>query len=328
MIDFFKSIPSQVVMYLVSFIIALITGKIAIPLLKKLKFSQTEREEGPESHKYKTGTTTMGGIIFLTPVVLVGTIYGITDARIFPLILVTLGFAFIGFLDDYLKIVRKNNKGLTPRQKMLGLIIVSGTFTWYAMTYVNDARTLILPFLGYHRPLVMSLVFAVPFCLFVLLSFTNAVNLTDGLDGLAGSVTTIVLLFYTVVTMFNSQWDYIRIFCSILAGGILGFLVYNLHPAKIFMGDTGSLAIGGALSAAAIFTGTPVFLGLAGIIYVVETLSVMIQVIYFKRTGKRVFLMAPLHHHFEQKGWSEIKVVGVFTAVTLLSSILAFLVMR
>lgn len=328
MIDILKAIPPQVIMYFLSFIISAVTGKFLIPLLKKLKFSQTEREEGPESHKYKSGTATMGGIIFLLPVVLLGTLYGLTDARIFPLILVTLGFAFIGFMDDYLKIIRRNNKGLSPRQKMIGLVFVSGLFTWYAMTYIGDARTLILPFLGYYKAIVMPLVFAVPFCLFVLVAFTNAVNLTDGLDGLAGSVTTIVLLFFTIVTMINGHWDYIRIFCSILAGGILGFLVYNLHPARVFMGDTGSLAIGGALSAVAIFTGTPVFLGLAGIIYVAETLSVMIQVIYFKRTGKRVFLMAPLHHHFEQKGWSEIKVVSIFTIITVFSSILAFLVMR
>ncbi|MGI6622368.1 MAG: phospho-N-acetylmuramoyl-pentapeptide-transferase [Clostridiaceae bacterium] len=328
MINLLKAIPSQVIMYFISFIIAVAAGKIVIPFLKKLKFNQIVREEGPESHKYKSGTATMGGIIFLLPVVLLGIIYSITDIRILPLILVTLGFAFVGFLDDYLKIARKNNKGLSPRQKMIGLIIVSGIFTWYAMTYITDARTLILPFLGYYKPIVMPLILAVPFCLFVLISFTNAVNLTDGLDGLAGSVTTIVLLFFTIVTMFNSQWDYIRIFCSILAGGILGFLVYNLHPAKVFMGDTGSLAIGGALAAVAIFTGTPVFLGLAGIIFVTETLSVMIQVIYFKKTGKRVFLMAPLHHHFEQKGWSEIKVVSIFTIITLLGSSLAFLVMR
>lgn len=328
MMNLLKNLPSQVIMYFISFIIAAAAGRILIPLLKRLKFSQVVREEGPESHKYKTGTATMGGIMFLLPIVLLGTIYGISDPRIFPLILVTLGFAFIGFLDDYLKIIRRNNKGLTPRQKMLGLLVVAGIFTWYAITYVNDARTLILPFMGYYKPIVMPVVFAVPFCLFVLLSFTNAVNLTDGLDGLAGSVTTIVLLFFTIVTMFNSQWDYIRIFCSILAGGILGFLIYNLHPARVFMGDTGALAIGGALSAVAIFTGTPVFLGLAGIIYVAETLSVMIQVIYFKKTGKRVFLMAPLHHHFEQKGWSEIKVVGVFTIITVFSSILAFILMR
>lgn len=328
MIDLLKTIPSQVVMYFISFFIALIAGKIVIPLLKKLKFSQIEREEGPESHKSKNGTTTMGGIIFLLPVILLGTIYSITDIRILPLIFVTLGFAFVGFMDDFLKISRKHNKGLSPKQKMFGLLIVAGIFTWYAMTYTRDAQTLILPFLGYYRPITMPLFIAIPFSIFVLVAFTNAVNLTDGLDGLAGSITTIVLLFFTVITMFNSQWDYIRIFCSILAGGILGFLVYNLHPAKVFMGDTGALAIGGALSAVAILTGTPIFLGLAGIIYVAETLSVMIQVIYFKKTGKRVFLMAPLHHHYEQKGWSEIKVVSIFTIITLFSSILAFLSMR
>jgi len=213
-------------------------------------------------------------------------------------------------------------------QKMTGLLIVAGIFTWYAISYTEEARTLILPFLGYYKPVTMSLVIAIPFIIFVLVAFTNAVNLTDGLDGLAGSVTTIVLLFFSVVTMFNSEWSYIRIFCAIMAGGILGFLVYNLYPAKVFMGDTGSLAIGGALASAAVLTGTPIFLGLAGIIYVAETLSVVIQVLYFKRTGKRVFLMAPLHHHYEHKGWSEIKVVIIFTIVTIFSSVLAFLLLR
>lgn len=328
MLEILKTVPPQIIAYFISFLISLAAGKILIPLLKKLKFGQIEREDGPESHKIKQGTPTMGGIIFLLPVLLLGIIYSFLDIRILPLVLVTMGFAFVGFLDDFLKISKRNNKGLSPMQKMTGLLIVSGIFTWYAVSFTEEAKTLILPFLGYYKPLIMPLVIAVPFCIFVLLAFTNAVNLTDGLDGLAGSVTTIVLLFFTLATMFNSEWDYIRIFCAILAGGILGFLVYNLYPAKIFMGDTGSLAIGGALASTAILTGTPIFLALAGIIYVAETLSVMIQVIYFKKTGKRVFLMAPLHHHYEHKGWNEIKVVTIFTIVTILSSVLAFLLMR
>lgn len=323
-----KAIPSQVVAYFISFLLSLVAGKFFIPFLKNLKFAQTERKEGPKSHKFKTGTPTMGGFIFLLPVLILGILYSFRDSRILPLVLVTFGFAFIGFLDDYIKIKKKNNEGLTPKQKMIGLLLVAGAFTWYAVTYAFGASTLILPFLGFQNPIYLSLVIAIPFCLFVLVGFTNAVNLTDGLDGLAGSVSTIVLLFFTVVSMFDSEWDYIRLFCSILAGGLLGFLVYNLHPAKVFMGDTGSLALGGALAAVSILTGTPVFLGIAGIIYVAETLSVIIQVVYFKKTGKRVFLMAPLHHHFEQKGWNETTVVAIFTFVTLLSSILAFLLLR
>ncbi len=323
-----KAIPSQVFAYFISFLIALAAGKFLIPLLHRLKFGQTVREEGPQSHKIKTGTPTMGGFIFLLPVLILGILYSFQDIRILSLILVTFGFAFIGFLDDYIKVVKKNNKGLSPSQKMIGLLIVSGAFTWYAVSYTPGAQSLIVPFLGIDAPVVLPLIIAIPFCLFVLVSFTNAVNLTDGLDGLAGSATTIVLLFFTLVSMFNSEWEYIRMFCAILAGGLLGFLVYNLHPAKVFMGDTGSLALGGALAAVAILTGTPIFLGLAGIIYVAETLSVIIQVYYFKRTGRRVFLMAPLHHHFEQKGWSETKVVTIFTFVTLLSSVLAFLLLR
>jgi len=328
MLNILKAVPAQIIVYLISFLISLISGKIFIPLLRRLKFGQIEREEGPQSHKIKQGTPTIGGIIFLLPVVLIGIIYSFFDARILSLVLVTLGFAFVGFLDDYLKIRKKNNEGLLPMQKMTGLLIVAGIFTRYAVSYTQEARMLILPFLGYYKPVTMSLVIAIPFIIFVLVAFTNAVNLTDGLDGLAGSVTTIVLLFFSLVTMFNSEWSYIRIFCAILAGGILGFLVYNLYPAKVFMGDTGSLAIGGALASAAVLTGTPIFLGLAGIIYVAETLSVVIQVLHFKRTGKRVFLMAPLHHHYEHKGWSEIKVVIIFTIVTIFSSVLAFLLLR
>lgn len=324
-----KIIPPHVYYYFTAFFIALLAGKFLIPALRKLKFDQTEREEGPKSHKFKTGTPTMGGLLFLLPLLILGILYSFQDIRILPLVLVTLGFAMVGFLDDYLKVVRKNNKGLTPRQKMTGLLFVSAVFTWYAVTFIDEANTLILPFLGFESPILLPIVISIPFCIFVQLAFTNAVNLTDGLDGLAGCVTTIVLLFFTVVSIFTEEWNYIRIFCSILAGGLLGFLVYNLHPAKVFMGDMGSLALGGALAAVSIVTGTPVFLGLAGIIYVVETLSVIMQVLYFKKTGgRRLFLMAPLHHHFEQKGWSEIKVVTIFTLVTLFMSVLAYLLLR
>jgi phospho-N-acetylmuramoyl-pentapeptide-transferase len=323
-----KNVPTQVVAYFISFLLALAAGKIFIPILRKLKFGQVEREEGPESHKVKSGTPTMGGIIFLLPMFVLGIFYCFKDIRILSLILVTLGFAFIGFLDDYIKIVKKNNKGLSPKQKMLGLLLVSGAFVWYAVTFIQGSTSLIIPFIGFNSPVIMPIVIAIPFSIFILLSFTNAVNLTDGLDGLSGSVTTIVLLFLALVSMLSSEWDYIRIFCALLAGALLGFLVYNLHPAKVFMGDTGSLALGGAIAAVSIITGTPIFLALAGIIYVAETLSVVIQVYYFKKTGKRVFLMSPLHHHFEYKGWSENKIVTVFTLVTLISSIVAFILLR
>lgn len=323
-----KAIPAQVAVYLISLFISVVAGRVLIPLLRRLKFGQIEREEGPQSHKVKAGTPTMGGFIFLVSVVILGTYFSFKDLRILPLVLVTLGFALIGFLDDFLKIKRKHNEGLTPKQKMVSILIVAGIFTWYASTYTTEAGTLILPFLGMDSPITLPLVLSIPFNIFVLAAFTNAVNLTDGLDGLAGSVTTIVLLFYTVISRFNPDWDYIRLFSSVLAGGILGFLVYNLYPAKVFMGDTGSLALGGALAALSIVTGTPIFLGITGIIYVVETLSVMIQVYYFKKTRKRIFLMSPLHHHFEHKGWSEIKIVSVFTLVTIIGGLLALALLR
>ena len=310
---FEKAIPLQIAVYIISLLIAVLAGKFLIPLLRRLKFGQVIRDEGPQSHKTKTGTPTMGGVIFLLPVLILGIIFSFKDARMLVLVLTTLGYAFIGFSDDYLKIIKKHNEGLTPKQKMISLLIVSGVFTWYATTFVNEANTVILPFLGFDRPINLPVILSIPFNIFILAAFTNAVNLTDGLDGLAGSVTIIVLLFYSIICARNSDWNYIRVFSAVLAGGILGFLVYNLHPAKVFMGDTGSLALGGAIAAISILTGTTFVLAITGIIYVLETLSVVIQVIYFKRTGKRVFLMAPLHHHFEYKGWSETKVVAVFT---------------
>lgn len=326
--DIIKFIPPQVVAYLIAFVLAVVSARFIIPFLKRLKCGQTVREDGPEMHKAKTGTPTMGGSLFLIPLVLVGGWYAFKEPRIIPLLLVTLSFALIGFLDDYLKVVKKHNKGLTERQKMIGLLLVSGAFTWYAVTYLPAANSLVIPFIGIKAPVALPLLIAVPFALFVLLSFTNAVNFTDGLDGLAGCVTTVVLLFMTVVTMFNSDWEYIRTFCAILAGGILGFLVFNLHPAKVFMGDMGALALGGALSAIALATGTAIFLGIAGIIYVAEALSVVIQVLYYKKTRKRFFLMAPLHHHYEHKGWKETKIVTVFTLVTLVGCVVAWLLLK
>lgn len=326
--DIIKLIPPQVVAYLAAFVLSVVSAKFVIPLLIRLNCGQTVREDGPQMHKAKTGTPTMGGFLFIIPLVVVGGWFAFKEPRILPLILVTLGFSLIGFLDDYLKVVKKQNKGLNERQKMAGLLLISGAFTWYAVSYLPAANTLVIPLIGIKAPVALPLIISVPFALFVLLSFTNAVNLTDGLDGLAGCVTTIVLLFMTAVTMFNSEWSYIRTFCAILAGGILGFLIFNLHPAKVFMGDMGALALGGALSAMALATGTALFLAIAGIIYVMEALSVVIQVLYYKRTRKRFFLMAPIHHHYEHKGWKETKVVTVFTLVTLVGCVAAYLVIR
>ena len=323
----FNIIPHQVVAYIISLAMAIALARFLIPLLKRIKCGQPQREEGPASHKVKSGTPTFGGLLFLIPLVLVGGWYALKDHRILVLILVTLGFGLIGFLDDYLKVVKKHNTGLPPRQKMLGLLIVSGAFTWYAVSYIPEASTLVVPFLGLKAPLTLPVVIAVPFSIFVLVAFSNAVNLTDGLDGLAGTVTTIVLLFLTVMSTFNNEWNYISTFCAILAGGVLGFLVFNLHPAKIFMGDVGALALGGALSAMSLMTGAAIYLAIAGIIYVAEALSVVIQVAWFKRTQKRVFLMAPLHHHYEYKGWKETKVVIIFTLITIVACAIALLLL-
>lgn len=326
--EFFNAIPPQIYAYLGAFLLAVLSATFMIPFLRRVKCGQVVREDGPQSHKTKTGTPTMGGFLFLIPLVLLGVLYAFRDIRILPLVLSTVAFGFIGFLDDYIKVVKKHNKGLDEKQKMIGLLLVSGAFTWYAVSSAPGANTLVLPVLGLSNPIALPLVIAIPFAIFVLVAFSNAVNLTDGLDGLNGCVTTIVLLFYTLVSMFTSQWDYIRIFCALLAGGLMGFLVFNLHPAKIFMGDLGSLALGGAVASVALVTGTAFFLGLAGIIYVCEALSVVIQVFYFKKTGKRFFKMAPIHHHFELLGWKETKVVTVFTLVTLAMSALAWFLLQ
>lgn len=323
----FGIIPHQVAAYLIALAMTIILARFLIPLLRRLKCGQPEREEGPASHKVKSGTPTFGGFLFLIPMIMVGGWYALKDHRILVLMLVTLGFGFIGFLDDYLKVVKKHNTGLTPKQKMAGLLIVSGAFTWYAISNIPAASTLVVPFVGLKAPLALPVFIAVPFSIFVLVAFTNAVNLTDGLDGLAGTVTTIVLLFLTLMSSHNSDWEYISTFCAILAGGVLGFLVFNLHPAKIFMGDVGALALGGALSAMALMTGTAIYLGIAGIIYVAEALSVVIQVAWFKRTQRRVFLMAPLHHHYEYKGWKETRVVTVFALITIVSCAIALLLL-
>lgn len=321
-------IPVQIIVFVIAFVIALISGVILIPLLRKLKFGQTIREEGPKTHLVKQGIPTMGGFIFLIPLVLVGGYYAIDDKNMAALILTTLGFALVGFVDDFLKIKRHSKDGLKPKQKMLGLLIISAFFTAYVVTCTSAGEKTVIPFIGIDNPINVPMVIFIPFCIFILLAYTNAVNLTDGLDGLAGSITTVVLVFFTIVAMLNDEWNTIRLFCAILAGGCLGFLTFNLHPAKVFMGDTGSLALGGAVASVAILLQMPFILVIAGMIYFIENISVILQVAYFKKTGKRIFKMAPIHHHFELIGWKETKVVAVFLIATVIFCAIAFLSLR
>ena len=314
----------HVIVFIITFILVLIAGPFLIPVLRRLRFGQTVRDDGPKSHLIKSGTPTIGGLIFIIPVLLVSLFYSRIYPGILPLAFVTIGFGVIGFIDDYIKVVKRRKDGLYARQKMFGLILISTVFTFYVAFATNLGTYIVVPFIGtFHSTWVFIL-----FTIFVLISVTNAVNLTDGLDGLLSGITLIVMIFFTIVAMTRSEWDYIRVFSATMAGGCLGFLAFNIHPAKVFMGDTGSLALGGAVAAIAIMLKMPFVILVVGAIYVIEALSVIIQVVSFKLRGKRVFKMAPIHHHFELKGWKETKVVAVFWAVTLILCLIGLYAFR
>ncbi|MGU8402112.1 phospho-N-acetylmuramoyl-pentapeptide-transferase [Clostridium perfringens] len=311
--------PKIVMAIVISFIVASILGPIIIPLLHKLKFGQNIRQEGPKSHLKKAGTPTIGGLIFIfatiiTMFIMVG---NPTDEAMIALYSF-VGFGFVGFLDDLLKIIKKKNEGLTSGQKMILLLIVSGFLTWYAYKYIGTSIN--IPFLNGQ---INFGLFYIPFVMFYFAGVTNAVNLTDGLDGLATSVTVLVTTFLGIIS-YNLGHISLAIFCVALAGALLAFLRFNAFPARVFMGDTGSLALGGAVAMVALILKMPLILVLIGIIYVIETLSVILQVASFKLIGKRIFKMAPIHHHFEQLGWSETKIVSVFSIITVVFCFIAF----
>jgi phospho-N-acetylmuramoyl-pentapeptide-transferase len=318
-------VSEQVWVFIISFFIALAAGFILIPALRRLKASQTVRDDGPSTHLKKTGTPTLGGLIILLPVILTSIKYMPAYRHIIFLLLSAIGFGLIGFADDMIKIVKRRKDGLMPRQKTFLLIFVSAALSIYAAYYSPLGTKVFIPFTGMERAITIPPVLYIPFLIFVMNATVNSVNLTDGVDGLAGSVTLVVLVFFTVVSAATEGMDFVKVFSSAAAGGCLGFLAFNIHPAKVFMGDTGSFALGGALASIAILLGIPWILAIAGIVYVVEALSDIIQVAHFKATGKRVFKMAPIHHHFELSGWKENKVVVVFTAVTLLFCILGMI---
>ena len=314
----------QTKIILLSFAITIVLAFIIIPILKKLKIGQIERVEGPQSHLKKQGTPTMGGIIIIIAMLLVAigiciyfTINGqITIAhKILPVLLLTLGFGMIGFIDDFKKLVLKNTKGLKPSYKMLGLLIISVAYVIYLIYVLKIGTQTYIPIWKQYIDLPIYLY--IPFAILVILGTTNAVNLTDGIDGLASSVSAIILTCLTVIGIMFGQPE-ISVFGSIVIGAVLGFLMFNLHPAKVFMGDTGSLLLGGVISAIALYLKMPLLLLLIAIIPVIETISVIIQVVYFKKTGKRVFKMTPIHHHFELSGWTENKVVVIFSVITLI----------
>ena len=298
----------------------LIIGPVLIPALRRLKFGQSVRSDGPQSHLQKQGTPTMGGVMFFFSMIL-GTVFlaGSSSVAWFMLVC-ALGFGFIGFIDDYIKIVKKRSLGLTAKQKLLAQLVFSIALA-FAADYIVISTAVTIPLLGWNIELAVGYAF---FVVFLLVGTTNAVNLTDGLDGLASGVTLIVALGYVLIGYMSGNMS-VMVFAAVLMGSCLGFLVFNHHPAKVFMGDTGSLALGGAVAALAIVTKTELLLPLIGIIYVAETMSDIIQVSVYKKKKVRVFKMAPLHHHFELCGWSEWKVVRVFWAVTAAAVLLTLL---
>ena len=308
-----------VIPVLIAFVISVILGPIIIPFLRKLKMGQTERVEGVQSHLKKAGTPTMGGIIFLIATVVTSLFYVKDYPKVIPVLFLTLGFGIIGFLDDYLKVVLRRSDGLLPWQKFSLQVVVTAVFTYYLVNYTDVNLAMRIPFWSDHYLNLGWL--AIPVLFFAVIGTVNGVNFTDGLDGLASSVTLIVAVFFTVVSI-GTQSGIEPITCAVV-GGLMGFLLFNVFPAKVFMGDTGSLALGGFVAGAAYVLKMPWIILVVGLIYLVEVLSVMIQVTYFKKTGgKRFFKMAPIHHHFELCGWSETRVVAVFTVVTALLCLL------
>ena len=303
-------------------VIALLSGPLLIPFLRRLKFGQSIRQEGPQSHLVKAGTPTMGGVIMVLALT-VATLLFCRSLEIWVALFVTLGYGLIGFLDDFIKVVLKRNLGLKAREKLLGQILIAAGLAYFSAAYMQRGTDIWIPFWGQNFDLGFAYYILI---FFVLVGTTNGVNLTDGLDGLAAGVTTVAAVAYTVVSAVFSRPD-LALFCAALAGACVGFLKYNAYPAKIFMGDTGSLALGGALAAVAVMTKTELLLIVIGGIYVIETLSVAIQVASFKSTGRRVFRMAPIHHHFELAGWSEQKVVGIFWLTATVFALLAMLIL-
>ena len=307
---------------LIAFAISVLLGPVVIPYLRKLKMGQTERVEGVQSHLKKAGTPTMGGIIFLLSTVVTSLFYVKDYPKIIPVLFLTLGFGIIGFLDDYLKVVLKRSDGLMPMQKMACQIVVTGIFAFYLMKFTDIPMTMKIPFFPGHE---LDLgILTIPVLFIAVIGTVNGVNFTDGLDGLASSVTIMVATFFSVMAI-GTKSGIEPITCAVV-GALMGFLLFNVYPAKIFMGDTGSLALGGFVAGTAYMLQMPLFIILVGMIYVVEVLSVMIQVTYFKAThGKRFFKMATIHHHFELCGWSETRIVAVFSVITAVLCLIALM---
>jgi len=335
---------------IIAFVVSAVLCPIVIPFLHRLKFGQQVRDDGPQTHLKKQGTPTMGGLVILSSIIITSLLYIRDYPKIIPVLFMTVGFGVVGFLDDYIKIVMKRSEGLNPIQKLIGQFVITGIFAYYIVTSPDIGTGMLIPFTGKYLQLPVWLF--VPALFFIILGTDNGVNFTDGLDGLCTSVTILVATFFTIVAIGENSG--ISPITGAVVGSLLGFLLFNVYPARVFMGDTGSLFIGGVLCAlafginrplllipagivyilalggfvasSAFMMQMPIFIAIVGLIYLVEVLSVIIQVTYFKKTGgKRFFKMAPIHHHFELCGWSETRVVGVFSIITAILCLIAYL---
>lgn len=307
---------------LLSFLLSTLIGMLFIPLFKKLKLGQNIRKEGPKSHNKKAGIPSFGGFIFiLSAIITLSLFIKLNNNETLIVLYAFVGFGFIGFLDDSLKKIHKQNEGLTPMQKMVLLLFVSGVLAIIAYRNPSIGPLITIPFAG--KLLNLGMIY-IPFIIFYYVSVTNAVNITDGLDGLAASTTLLVMIFFTMVS-FNMGYNALAIFCGCVSGSLLGFLRFNSYPAKIIMGDTGSLALGGVVATVALILKNPLIVVIVGGIYVIEILSDVIQIASFKLFGKRTFKMAPIHHSFELSGWHEAKIVSAFSIITAILCLIAFL---
>lgn len=317
----FRSIAITVLM---SYILVMVMGPFLIPVLHKMKFGQTVRDDGPQSHLKKNGTPTMGGVMFMIAITAVTLLRAGINANVLMALLCMLGFGLIGLMDDLVKIKMTRSLGLTAKQKILLQVILAFAVSYYQYKVVGDGSQFIVPFVQAEINIGIAYI---PFMMIVVLGTVNAVNLTDGLDGLASGITAIVALFFTIFAFIVVQNVEISQFAAATLGACIGFMWFNVNPAKVFMGDTGSMALGGAVTAFALFTNSALLIPIVGGIYFAEALSVIIQVLYFKKTRKRVFKMAPLHHHYEQCGWPETKVVFIFWLVAALLAIIGVVAM-
>lgn len=315
---------TQTLNLIVAFVATFVVGLFVMPILKKFKVGQVVRDDGPKEHLKKQGTPTMGGIIMLIVIVVILVINSIKYPTLILAIISILGFGLVGFIDDYKKLVKKNTKGLSPLKKIFGLVLVTAIFIFMYLKVFKLGTDITLPFIS--SPITLSVGAFIIFIAFILIGTSNAVNLTDGLDGLASGVVAIIMTFFTIVAVKNSNTEMIILGASSV-GTCLAFLLFNFHPAKVFMGDTGSLALGGAVAAIAIMMKMEVYLAIVAFVCIIDTLSVILQVTYFKLTkGKRIFKMAPFHHHLELSGMKETKVVILFWVITAILCFVAYMV--